>query len=305
MSAAVAREPAPASNESSSHAELRWLCPECAGDLAAKGAALSCPACGWRIEPDGGVWPMTPDFIPPGFEPARRDHLADIETDHFWFPARRRLLQRILDDHGGACGRAIDLGCGNGTFLTQLAARAESVVGVDAYRASLATARTHLPNATMIQGNACRVPLADAQFDLAVCLDVLEHVPPAPLLDEAHRLLRPDGRLLITVPAAPSLWSDLDRSMGHRCRYRAGQLVDELSSSGFTPLHVTHYQFLLFPLLWIARRLPPRRLQRVERHPPRWLGRLLGAVNAAEVHGLGRHRLGWGSSLVVLARRTT
>ena len=177
------------------------------------------------------------------------------------------------------------------------------MVGVDAYPESLARARRRAPGAVLVQANVCCVPLAGGQFDLAVALDVLEHVEPAGLLAEARRLVAEGGRLLLTVPAFPSLWSPLDEAAGHRCRYRRSDLGRELEEHGWSVDHWTHYQALLFPILWLVRRSGLARLLTLERHPPGWVSRPLGLINSAEVRLWGRRRLRWGSSLVVLARR--
>jgi SAM-dependent methyltransferase len=176
-------------------------------------------------------------------------------------------------------------------------------VGVDAYDESLARARRNAPGAVLVQANVCRVPLAGEQFDLAVALDVLEHVEAAAFLAEARRLATVGGRLLLTVPAFPSLWSPLDEKAGHRCRYRRSDLGRELEEYGWSVVYWTHYQALLFPALWLVRRSGLARLLAFERHPPGWVSRPFGFVNAAEVRLWGRRRLRFGSSLVVLARR--
>lgn len=119
---------------------------------------------------------------------------------------------------------------------------------------------------------------------------------------EAARLVEPGGWLLLSVPALPALWSELDEAAGHRCRYTRPLLEAELSRQAWRLVHWTHYQLALLPLLWAVRRAPWRAGRRVERRPPRALGRLLGAVDALEVRALGRLRLPWGSSLVALAR---
>jgi SAM-dependent methyltransferase len=155
----------------------------------------------------------------------------------------------------------------------------------------------------LIEGDATRVPLADASFDLVVALDVLEHVAPEALLGEARRLLRPGGALLLSVPAFPSLWSPLDEAAGHRCRYRRRELAAELAANGFCAVHWTHYQALLFPVAWLARRFASDGPVPLERRPPRLLGRALGLVNQLEVTLFARRRLGFGTSLWMLAQR--
>lgn len=252
------------------------------------------------------MW-SAPELSPPGFRRERRDHLADIEREHFWFPPRRRLLAGLLDrgtsgSGPGAAGRAIELGCGTGGFLPVLAERFGEVVAVEAYGESLAAAAPH-SRVVKIQGDVTRVPLADGQFRLAVALDVLEHVDPDAFLAEAARLVEPGGRLLLSVPALPGLWSELDEAAGHRCRYTRRRLAAELARAGWSLEHWTHYQLALLPLVWLTRRGPWRRARGTERHPPRLLGRALGAVNSLEVRWFGRRRLPAGSSLVAVGRR--
>jgi len=286
-------------------ASARWRCPACSAPLASVGEALVCVACGERLDRrDGIVW-AAPGFRPAGFGEDRREHLAGLAERHFWFPPRRRLLAGVLDTRvpGGPDAAAIELGCGTGGFLPELLARFGAVTGVDAYGASLAAAAPDTSRVERIQADVTRVPLADGRFRLAVGLDVLEHVDPDAFLAEVARLVEPGGWLLLTVPALAALWSELDVAAGHRCRYTRSLLMAELARHGFRLDHWTHYQCLLLPLVWAVRRAWWGGGRRLERRPPAWLGRALGAVNALEVHALGRIRLPWGSSLVALARK--
>ena len=71
------------------------------------------------------------------------------------------------------------------------------------------------------------------RFDLVLMLDVLEHVEDdrAALLDAVLNFLAPGGRLLVSVPAGPGLFSRHDELLGHKRRYapaRLGALVDEV-----------------------------------------------------------------------------
>lgn len=265
--------------------------------------SLHCLQCDLTVPCTDGIWTFAPGFAPPGFTEDRRAHLAGIEDSHFWFGPRRELVEAVLDQQvGDGLTSAIDLGCGSGALLPALARRAQVVAGLDAYAHSLATARLREPRAVLVQADLDSVPLSDGQFDLVVALDVLEHVEPGGLLSEARRLVGSDGRLLLAVPAFPSLWSPLDEAAGHRCRYRRADLDRELEQHGWSVVHWTHYQALLFPLLWLVRKSGLARLRSVERHPPSWVSYPLGLINSAEVRLLGRRRLGWGSSLVVLAR---
>lgn len=285
-------------------AGLRWRCPCCAKRLGEVDGGLRCRRCEHDFDHRAGVWRFAPGFEPDGFRPARAAHLATIESSHFWFSPRTTLLEGLLERvEGTRRDRAIELGCGGGRFLASLADRYRTVVGVDAYEEALTRARERTPSAALMSADVLRVPLDSEQFDLVVALDVLEHVDSRPFLDEARRLGRDDAWLLLSVPAFPCLWSRLDIDAGHRCRYRRDRLAGELQDSGWHLEHVTHYQMLLFPLVFLTRRWPGRRLHRVERRPPRFAGRMLGAVNRFEVRRFAARSLPFGSSLCVLARR--
>lgn len=284
--------------------ELAWRCPSCSGELNACDRGMVCRSCGLVAERTRDVLEFMPHFKPPGFPAERLSHLADLEERHFWFPARRQLLSRMLRSLPAASPRrAIELGCGLGAHLSLLGNAATTVVGVDAYRAALEAACRRSPNAILVQSDIGRVPLADGQFEILLAADVLEHVESGRFLAEVSRLAAPDARLLLTVPAMPGLWSRADEVAGHRRRFRLRDLRAELAAGGWRIERWTHYQFLLLPLLMVSRRSRIGTLYRLERRPPSWLNALLGAVCRFEVRALGGISLPWGSSLAAVARR--
>lgn len=100
-------------------------------------------------------------------------------------------------------GDLLDIGCGEGRLLKLLASRAHRVVGVDTNPAARRLARAQvllagLPNCTLRQGDMYALPFADAEFDTVILDDVLTVAGrPEVALDEARRLLRPGGRILL------------------------------------------------------------------------------------------------------------
>lgn len=261
----------------------------------------------WRCGPvartSGGVHVAAPGFAPPGFPAERIEVLEEVEDDHhFWAGPRRLLLERRLERSlRGRVGAAIDLGCGLGAFTRRLLRHADSVVGLDGHAAALEQAARQSPEVVWVQGDVAHTPFADRQFDIVCLLDVLEHTEPRALLAEASRLLTPGGLLLLSVPAFPSLWSEVDTTAGHRCRYTRATLRREVEAAGLVWQSATHFQMTWFPLLWIARRvvhLPPSR----QRAPASALAALLRRVNYAEVRLTAGASLPWGTSLVAEAR---
>ena len=238
---------------------------------------------------------------PAGFDRDAAHRLQALDArDHFWQRERRRLFCRLLDRLDQRGDAALDLGCGCGGMLDALQSRYTRVVAIDGHRELLAEARQRTGSAALVEADVCAVPLLERQFDLVTAFDVLEHLDPDALLTQARRLMRPDGMLMLSVPAFSSLWSALDEQAGHRCRYTWVQLQSELSRNGWRPEGHTHFQCLLFPLVFVTRRLG-RGVLEMERRPGRVVDRALGLVNRMEVTALSSVRLPFGSSLVAWA----
>ncbi len=105
----------------------------------------------------------------------------------------------------------LDIGTGRGELLALAAERgAARAVSVEYSPAAVRLANRTLAvhgvssNSEVLLADARRIPLDDQSIDLVTMLDVVEHLSPAELfqsLREAHRLLRPGGRVLIhTMP---------------------------------------------------------------------------------------------------------
>jgi SAM-dependent methyltransferase len=98
--------------------------------------------------------------------------------------------------------RVLDLGCGAGRFVAALRDAGANPVGVEIAEAALERARRNAPGADLrlVEPDGS-LPLEHGSVDLVWCSEVLEHVADTEqLLLEARRVLRPGGRLLITVP---------------------------------------------------------------------------------------------------------
>jgi SAM-dependent methyltransferase len=96
-------------------------------------------------------------------------------------------------------GRALDAACGTGRHTGYLAERGHQVVGVDASPAMLAKARSAVPRADLRLGDLLALPLDNGSVDLVVCTLALTHFEHlGPPLAELARVLRPDGRLILS-----------------------------------------------------------------------------------------------------------
>lgn len=95
-------------------------------------------------------------------------------------------------------GRILDVGCGNGDFLSLARARGYTVQGIDVSASSVRLCRTR--GLEVLQGTLLEVPLSTG-FDVVTLWDVIEHVPnPVAVVRRAWDLLEPGGHLVVKTP---------------------------------------------------------------------------------------------------------
>ena len=96
-------------------------------------------------------------------------------------------------------GRLLEVGCGSGRTLARLAELGWQVQGIDNDPGAVTAARRH--GLSVLQGDLQHAELAAASFDAVVFAHVIEHLRnPTAALQQAHRLLRPGGRLVVLTP---------------------------------------------------------------------------------------------------------
>jgi SAM-dependent methyltransferase len=144
----------------------------------------------------------------------------------------------------------LDVGCSNGAHLVRAAGACRSIVGFDYDLVQLRNAAREIRERGL--GNA-RVfawditgafPFPARTFDAALFLDVIEHlVPRAAVLREIHRVLKDDGRLLVSGPNRETRWRRTLRGAGlfafsdpdHKVEYTREEFLAELAAAGFEP----------------------------------------------------------------------
>lgn len=135
-----------------------------------------------------------------------RPDFARWREGRIWQERQQRERLQLIERYGGplAGRRILDLGSGMGGTSVALALAGAHPLAFEYNRAyceiiRLRAARyqLHMP---VLNGAGERLPFADASFDLAISWDVVEHVQnPAQLLAELARVLKPGGRVLLTV----------------------------------------------------------------------------------------------------------
>jgi len=235
-----------------------------------------------------------------------------LEDEHWWFVARRNLIVRALARFSSTkttpqAARVLDVGCGTGGMLDRLQPFGE-VLGLDLEATALAFCRQR-GYTRLVQASATAMPFAADTFDVAVALDVLEHIPDhAAAAREIARVLKPGGALFVTVPAYRSLWSGHDVALMHQRRYVAREVVALLEQAGLYVEHLTYTVSILFPLAYLVRmvqrRLRPGAPPRADvRSTPPLLNRALLGLQDAESRIALVSQIPYGLSILAVARK--
>jgi SAM-dependent methyltransferase len=118
---------------------------------------------------------------------------VDLWNEHF---SRYAFASRFC-----AGKRVLDLGCGTGYGTAELARQAASAAGVDIADEAVAYARKSYPGISFEQASCTATPFESASFDVIVAFEVIEHLQFwRGLLEEARRLLAPNGVFLVSTP---------------------------------------------------------------------------------------------------------
>ena len=230
--------------------------------------------------------------------------MALVEDKHWWFAARRKILDKIISTLPlPTDAQILEAGCGSGGNLSMLT-RHGRVYAMETNAQALAFAAAkgmaqiapgHLPE---------QIPFTNQTFDLIAMLDVMEHLEDdAAALRALRTRLRPGGWMLITVPAYPFLWSRHDELHHHKRRYVANNLRAVIEASGCKIHYLSYFNTWLFPVIAAARlaSIGDRSTGDMVM-PNKFINVLLTQIFASERLLLGRVALPFGVSLVALAR---
>ncbi|MBL8209310.1 MAG: class I SAM-dependent methyltransferase [Bryobacterales bacterium] len=188
--------------------------------------------------------------------------------DDYWFTPEQdpsgkwaeRYRRFVLSDHVRFVWRAfqdsrengpvLDVGCGGGLLLRMMAERGARVIGLD-FALAAAVRANEVNGVPAVCGSLGSRPLREGSCAVVTMFHVLEHLyDPAGYLDEAHRILKPNGRLVIQVPNA-SCWQfllfgehwngvDIPRHLLH---FRESDIRALLEDCGFEIVRAKHFSW--------------------------------------------------------------
>jgi SAM-dependent methyltransferase len=185
-----------------------------------------------------------------------------VEETHWWFVGRRKIIESFLEricaglkpSSSEQSLNILDVGCGTGANLEMLSQFGKAE-GVDVSAEALEFCRERGLRQVKL-GAAEALPYGDDSFDLVTGLDVVEHLDDDLAgLKEMRRVLRPDGRAVLFVPAFMFLWGVQDEISNHRRRYTMAGLKEAVRKAGFEIEHASYVNLSFFAPIFFGRLL--------------------------------------------------
>lgn len=235
------------------------------------------------------------------------EQMAQLDADHWWFAARRRILaeliERVARPPKGA--HILELGCGTGHNLSMLGRFGDvDASELDDTARAIASERlgkpvkaAALPDVSIFEAGS---------YDLIALLDVLEHVPDdAGSLSAIMSLLKPGAPLLLTVPINKWMWSAHDVAHHHHRRYAKAEIEALAKDAGYSIELISPFNTLLYPPIAAVRLLGKLtgKESSDDAMPGAAVNSILDRTFGFERHLVGRVPLPFGVSLVAVLRR--
>jgi 2-polyprenyl-3-methyl-5-hydroxy-6-metoxy-1,4-benzoquinol methylase len=191
----------------------------------------------------------------------------DIDAQEFWLKqlggtsAINDWYFSKFSEHLGS--RILEIGCGVGTFTRLMGETGARVHGLDINHDFVEMAARATDNIAGVTIELADVTNRDwdKDYDTVVALDVIEHIEDdIAMLKTMYDALDPGGRIVIKVPAMPSIHGSLDEVVGHYRRYTIQTISHALTTAGFKNIQVDYFNTLGIIGWWINGRLLKRQV---------------------------------------------
>jgi SAM-dependent methyltransferase len=236
------------------------------------------------------------------------DSMAELDERHWWYVARRRVLAALIRRRvrPPKNARVLEIGCGTGHNLKMLS-EFGTVAGLEIDEAARSFAEKRVGHGIFSSPLPELAGIPEHHYDVVGAFDVIEHiVDDEGAIASIARLLKPGGKLVMTVPAHQWMWSAHDVVNHHRRRYSKASLRRLIAASPLELEAIGYFNSLLFPVA-VAERLASKARGKDDSKlslPPAPINQALERTFAAERGLIGRVPLPPGLSLFAVASAT-
>jgi len=229
-----------------------------------------------------------------------------VETTHWWFSARRKIIVDTIKKIIGLKKNSdvLDYGCGTGGIL-DLLSEDYNTFGADTSQLAIDFCQKRdLKNILHIP-DVLESPEYRGRFDMVTVLDVIEHIDDdIGALKGIHPLLKENGYLFVTVPAYQFLYGPYDELTQHKRRYVKKNLEKVIMASGFEIVRTSYFNTFLSPLLIVSRLISAKTGSNNDTDVPnKYINSILKVIFNSEKYLLRFLSFPFGISIMCIARK--
>jgi ubiquinone/menaquinone biosynthesis C-methylase UbiE len=246
-------------------------------------------------------------------KPGEHDIMRGVEDHYWWYRALREHVANSIQP-GSPKFSLLDAGCGTGGMLATLREKFPGAVlaGIDASEDGVRHTVERSLEAQVLNASVHELPFPSSSFDFVLSLDVWSHanVDDALAAHETHRVLRPDGQLILNLAAFEFLKGAHDYAVEVDRRYTRPQVRTVLEGAGFQIERLTYWNAMMMPPIALVRWLSQMHVARAPeevpsdfRPLPSFVNQMLKRVAALELSASRHLSLPFGTSVFAIARK--
>lgn len=232
-----------------------------------------------------------------------------VEEKYWWFVGQNQLVQKFLKQFysQNKTYSFLDVGCGTGITLSLLSQYGKAQ-GIDIAEEAIYFCRKR--GFTIKKSDVMDIQFPDNSFDAVTVLGVFYHkgvTYDMKGFQEAYRILKPNGRIFFLDCAMPSLYGKHDIAFHGIRRYTKKELRQKLEKAGLTVERISYYNMLLFPIVYVKRKLeklssaPPK--SEVSENINPILNKILTKIYCTELSLLKYFNFPVGVNILAVARK--
>jgi 2-polyprenyl-3-methyl-5-hydroxy-6-metoxy-1,4-benzoquinol methylase len=289
------------------------VCPVCKETLLVGKEVYYCEKCKYQAPvKDGTIYfsnHVDSDYE--NYDAKGLDNLYEFENRHFWFKNRRQVIVEVFDKYIQKTDKVIEIGAGTGNVARTLLKNGYNISVGEIHSSGLEYAKSYGIEGRY-QVDIFESPFQE-HFDVVSMFDVLEHFQNESLaLQNVYSMLKPGGKLVLTVPAHQWLWNRDDEIALHKRRYTLKYLTDVLEKNSFEIVESKHFFLAILPLLYLRTFLhPPKRnydikkdLKEFDMSMNPFINWILDKVTWFENIVIKNHQPLFGGSIICVARKS-
>lgn len=166
-------------------------------------------------------------------------HWKNIKEANVFYLQHTRIILRLVNKF--ANGNILDVGCGDGYIIANFP-KFKEVIGIDISGQAVRIAKSKNPKIVFTVASCTNIPFSDNSFDTVVASEIIEHVnyeDGKMLLKEARRILKPQGKLIISTPNLSNPYMKF-----LQIRHKNIEHLKEYTKREFAELISTHFKII-------------------------------------------------------------